>query len=306
METDNTTHKSAKKKSATQLSCELCDYEATRRDNYLRHMKQIHNKQVDNTYPCSCCDYVCVDIKTFMRHKHMHTSEKPYECYFCDKNFRRHSHMMVHERRHTRSNSERLKKKVHECKFCNYRCSDTVQLAKHERMHALENPFKCKYCPFACDQLSALTFHEKEKHEEFQEKCLEKFPEKFSGNRCHQASLECFKKTDQGQSQGKEVLDQTFNKVGLGQVHKSEDQDQSCQGKVFEKKRFTKKIQKQFQEIHGQFHKKEDHRKLHASEDHPSLKQKETSIQNVAYFSIQHKLSDFIFHQQNAVKNQQK
>ena len=220
METKNSMKESIPVKSATQLSCKLCDNETAHESNLLQpNNKQFHHQQVHNChhkklFPCTSCNYVCHDNGTLIWHTRVHTSEKPHECYYCDKNFRQSYNLMIHERIHTKEtpyqcglcdfvtdfriklNKHKCKRlpkaehpypmwKPYECKFCNYRCRNPEQLAKHERTHALKNPFKCQYCPFACDQSSALKFHEEKKHGAFhgqlQGILLEKFPEKIHG-----------------------------------------------------------------------------------------------------------------------------
>ena len=182
METKKNNQESEPKKSATQLSCELCDYKSKHRQNFFLHMRRTHNKQVDTCpkikpLPCASCDYVCYDVKSSIIHKRVHTGEKPFECYFCDKNFRQSSHLTVHERTHTND-------RPYQCSLCNFSTNYKKKLTLHQALHngklprpsarrchwtklqeghqiLQDMPYECKFCYYRCGDTEQLAKHER-------------------------------------------------------------------------------------------------------------------------------------------------
>ena len=266
MDARNTMQESVQEKLAIQLSCQFCDYKTTC-GYFLSLHKRVHTRK--KLRECYFCDKNFKRNSNLEVHERTHTRERHYQCYLCNFATSRKQHLEIHQRQHYSDDKQPKKKPKpkHECRFCNYQCSNVLQLIKHVRNHAIEDPFECKYCPFACDQISALRFHEEKEHGVFHGQSQRKFPRKFPGKFSEEKDLtKCYKNNNLEQFQEKGVSDEILEP-----------------------------------ESHIQVQKKEDNRKFHASS-----KLEKICMEDMAFFAIQHRMSDFMFHQQTAVKKQQK
>ena len=82
-----------------------------------------------------------------MRHKRVHTGEKPYEC-------NQAGVLRIHKHVHT-------SEKPYRCKQCGKRFSRSWDLRTHKRVHTGEKPYKCKHCGKCLNQEINLTKHER-------------------------------------------------------------------------------------------------------------------------------------------------
>ncbi|XP_026764167.2 zinc finger protein 271-like isoform X2 [Galleria mellonella] len=89
-------------------------------------MKHVikHDKEFSCDYPG--CSYICKLSSNLIKHKRIHTSEKPYLCDQCSFRSNFVNSLKVHKRIHT---SER----PYACNYCDYRCNSSSNLKKHYR-----------------------------------------------------------------------------------------------------------------------------------------------------------------------------
>ncbi|XP_067635461.1 zinc finger protein 91-like [Eurosta solidaginis] len=118
----------------------------------------IRNKNKQD--PCDICGKHFKTPSETIRHKLIHSDEKPLKCDFCEKRFAEASKLRQHTRTHTGE-------KPYKCKYCE-RCFATKGvLNRHLRVNHLgDNIYRCEFCPlafrFASQQRLHSTAHKNE------------------------------------------------------------------------------------------------------------------------------------------------
>uniref|UniRef100_A0A673I933 C2H2-type domain-containing protein n=1 Tax=Sinocyclocheilus rhinocerous TaxID=307959 RepID=A0A673I933_9TELE len=99
------------------------------------------------------CSKMFMQSPQFMRHKTIHTGEKPFKCPDCNKCFGRASHLKTHRRLHTGE-------KLFKCTLCERAFTQKAGLIIHLCLHTGECPFKCDKCGKAFRTSSHLLNHQ--------------------------------------------------------------------------------------------------------------------------------------------------
>ncbi|XP_038673263.1 zinc finger protein 98-like [Scyliorhinus canicula] len=103
-------------------------------------------------FRCDVCDKRFVTSTNLLRHKVIHTGEKPFRCDVCEKDFTLSCQLLLHQRNHRGE-------KPFKCDVCDKSFSASSDLCRHRRIHTGEKPFICELCDKSFSQSSSLHSH---------------------------------------------------------------------------------------------------------------------------------------------------
>lgn len=134
-------------------SCDVSDEGVT--DNCDLPVSQ--HASTGNMFVCDMCSKRFAQRVYLVKHKRIHTGEKPYMCRVCNKRFAQSGSLTTHKRTHT---GER----PYKCSMCSKGFVDNAALSKHRRVHTGEKPFNCEICGKSFSQSSCLVKHRHRAH----------------------------------------------------------------------------------------------------------------------------------------------
>ncbi|RMB97491.1 hypothetical protein DUI87_25972 [Hirundo rustica rustica] len=115
--------------------------------------EQHHDREKPYRGDCPDCRKGFKHNSTLIRHRRIHTGERPYECGECGMSFSHRFNLIRHQRIHTRE-------WPYECEQCGKSFSQHSHLICHQNIHAEERPYKCGECGKGFNQRSQLIIHQ--------------------------------------------------------------------------------------------------------------------------------------------------
>uniref|UniRef100_A0AAZ1XJU9 C2H2-type domain-containing protein n=1 Tax=Oreochromis aureus TaxID=47969 RepID=A0AAZ1XJU9_OREAU len=111
-----------------------------------------HHRTSEKPYACSTCEKEFYQLYLMKYHQNGVAEEKPFSCETCGRGFRARDKMLIHTRIHTGE-------KPYLCNACGKSFSQSSALKRHALIHSGEKPYSCKVCGKTFCQSSDLTVH---------------------------------------------------------------------------------------------------------------------------------------------------
>ncbi|XP_066992585.2 zinc finger protein 836 [Anabrus simplex] len=139
-------HLTKLEKDETSYSCSICSMRFCNAQVLVMHKRTHPDAKVSKSYLCPICGRVLRDRTTYIRHKMIHTGEKPYQCDWCPKSFIRKSALDLHKYTHPVSED-------YNCFNCGLWYKEMSDLREHiqqEHSSGKEATLTCGICKEEC------------------------------------------------------------------------------------------------------------------------------------------------------------
>ncbi|KXJ74108.1 hypothetical protein RP20_CCG014346 [Aedes albopictus] len=123
--------------SATPFICDACGAFFKNKSYLRQHVTYKHSRNY--RYFCEFCPKACATSSDLLRHRRVHTNERPYKCDQCDARFKAHDGYQKHMRSHAGE-------KIYRCDLCERSFMSHCSLKTHKIGHTNEKAYKCFHC----------------------------------------------------------------------------------------------------------------------------------------------------------------
>lgn len=135
--------------------CNVCVKSCTSSTHLVKH-KRIHTNE--RPYICGVCEASFIQSGHLVEHTRIHTGEKPFMCQVCQKGFVKSGDLTLHQWIHSDS-------KPYICELCHEGFANLRRYDRHKEVHAHHKPYDCDMCHIGFTELRSLTRHIRKKHE---------------------------------------------------------------------------------------------------------------------------------------------
>ncbi len=140
-------------------TCRFCKNKFTTPASLAVHIRRIHT--LERPYNCYYCQKAFATQYDCQYHERIHTGEKPYQCGFCSKFFRNSSNLARHQQIHS-------EERAFQCALCDKSFKQRSNLKNHQSVHRNEKPFQCPSCSKSYTRRHYLKRHMKSQHPHLQ------------------------------------------------------------------------------------------------------------------------------------------
>lgn len=156
-----TPRKNVKKKKLKRVGCDICTKTFVSRNAMLRH-KRVHTGE--KPFCCPLCEKSFAQKEVLTRHELVHLEEKPHVCDICGRSFTQRAALQSHSRSHKSPQCRPLQ--LHTCWICNRVFLYASGLRRHILVEHLGRSYQCEKCPRKFSDTSAYSRHMRQVHPE--------------------------------------------------------------------------------------------------------------------------------------------
>ena len=158
---NNDQEKRLSEANVSEKSLEIGEESSTKTDDFPKHES---TQSSEKPFQCNFCQKSYSYASKLRQHEKIHDMTKPFQCEYCYKYFKTSKGWKQHVRIHTGD-------RPFKCKTCEKTFIRSDKLKEHERTHTEENPYQCKVCNKSFSGKGGLTRHEPMHYAEKPFKC---------------------------------------------------------------------------------------------------------------------------------------
>ncbi|XP_055542373.1 oocyte zinc finger protein XlCOF6-like [Wyeomyia smithii] len=136
--------------------CNQCGRSFLRKGVLKEHVNTVHSDV--RLFKCTLCPKSFSSKNVFLSHRLTHTKEKPFQCRYCEKRYRKTSDRTLHE------NQIHLGIRPFQCHFCSAAFIRDRERRLHERTHTKAKLYTCEDCGEGYDKFAEFKQHRQQHH----------------------------------------------------------------------------------------------------------------------------------------------
>ncbi|XP_021921710.1 zinc finger protein 431-like [Zootermopsis nevadensis] len=120
--------------------CPVCSEIICGKGNMLKHMKEYHKDYTYTPFACEQCPKAYCTARSLRNHSMWHREQHPYNCLICGKICKTWNTLKWHNM------SAHQNERPFQCHYCDLQFRRLSDLIVHQRKHTGERPFSCQIC----------------------------------------------------------------------------------------------------------------------------------------------------------------